>query len=276
MAMGRVDEDGMALLGRMQQARGYSREPVFTLARRRENRQLSRLPRSLIGEQGPLHEMRASTVWKHSLVVTTAMATAMTTLKSSAVFTVEIVACVAHMASSIPRFVRMEVVERVLSAIRQRASVAVMGIKAVIDVAVEAVRTMEPGASSEEHPAGKPIRSVVAIGSAGIWLVVEVPVWAHRRSSNVYGNLSRCRGEAAHECAEDSSGTNRLQSRHNLLLDPQIIRIKKTASCVLGGSALGAEASPECLFGVDLGLLILSRCKPHECKFLAAGRRRKQ
>ena len=83
----------------------------------------------------------------------------------------------------------MEVAERVLSAIRQRASVAVMGIKAVIDVAVEAVRTMEPGASSDEYATAEPLGPVVPVRSAVVWRVVVVAIRARGFGANVDRDL---------------------------------------------------------------------------------------
>ncbi len=108
-----------------------------------------------------------------------------------------IVGSVAWVALGIMRLVSLEVVELLCAARGQRSMVAMMRIIAVVDVAIKAVRTVEPGAGSNKQPAHKPIRPVVAVGRAVIWSVVEVPVGAHRSHSNVDGNLRRSQGCAA-------------------------------------------------------------------------------
>jgi hypothetical protein len=126
--------------------------------------------------------------------MTTAMA-----LKSGAVFPARIVTCVAYVALPIPRLVPVEVVERLLPALRHRPFVTVTRIVAVINVPIKAVMAMEPGASSDEHPASEPIRSIVAIGSTGIRSIVKVPIRAHRRHPNVDGDLRRCHGRTVYQ-----------------------------------------------------------------------------
>jgi hypothetical protein len=116
-------------------------------------------------------------------------------LKSGAMFTIWTVACVADVALSIPCLVRVEVGECLLPVGGHWPVVTVMRIVTVIDVAVEAAGTVEPGASADEDPADEPIRPVVAIGSAAIRGVVEVSVGAHRGYPNVDRDLSWCRGQ---------------------------------------------------------------------------------
>jgi hypothetical protein len=130
--------------------------------------------------------------------MTTAM-TAAVALKSGGVFPARIVARVAYVALPIPRLVPVEVVERLLPALRHRPFVTVTRIVAVINVAVEAMMAMEPGPGSDEHPANEPIRSIVAIRSTGIRSIVKVPIRAHRRHSNVDGDLSRCRRHTVYQ-----------------------------------------------------------------------------
>jgi hypothetical protein len=71
-----------------------------------------------------------------------------------------------------------------------------MRIVAVVDVAVEAVRAMKPRACADEYAAGEPIGPIVAIGSAVIGSVIEVPIGAHRRDTNVDGDLGGRDGDA--------------------------------------------------------------------------------
>ena len=97
----------------------------------------------------------------------------------------------AYVASPVPRLVSLEVIEALRSALRQRSNVTVMRIKAVVDMAIKAVRSMKPWPSSNKHSANKPIGPIVTVGSTVIWGVVEVPVRAYGSHSNVYadGNL---------------------------------------------------------------------------------------
>jgi hypothetical protein len=106
---------------------------------------------------------------------------------------------VAYVAFSVPRLVSVEVVELRLPAPWQRSIVAVVRVKAVVDVPVKALAPVEPGSSSKKHPAHKPIGPIVAIGSTVIWLIVEVPIGAHRSHSNFDCNLSSLQGCAAQQ-----------------------------------------------------------------------------
>ena len=121
-----------------------------------------------------------------------------TPISGEGVFSLRFVASVADVAAPVPRFVSLEVVEAFGAALGQRSNVAVMRIKAVVDMAEKAVRAVKPGASSKKHPANKPIRPVVAVRSTVIGGVVEVSVRTHGSWSDVYadGNLRlrhRCR-----------------------------------------------------------------------------------
>ena len=67
----------------------------------------------------------------------------------------------AGVAAPIPHLVSVEMIEGLVSAFRVRTNVAVMRIKAIINVAVEVAGTVEPGADSDEHAARKPLRPIV-------------------------------------------------------------------------------------------------------------------
>ena len=75
---------------------------------------------------------------------------------------------VAYVALRIMRLVCLEVVEGLCPARGQRSMVTVTRIIAVVDVAIKAVGAVEPGTGSDEHPAHKPIRPIVAVGRAVI------------------------------------------------------------------------------------------------------------
>jgi len=114
-----------------------------------------------------------------------------TPISGECMFPLRFMASLAYVASPIPRLVSPEVVEALRPALRQRSTVTVMRIKAVVDMAVKAVRAMKPGTSSKKHPANKPIGPIVAVRSTVIWGIVEIPVRTHGSHSDVYadGNL---------------------------------------------------------------------------------------
>src|SRR5579863_1730876 len=114
-----------------------------------------------------------------------------TPISREGMFSLRFVAGIAYVASPIPRFVSLEVVEALRTALRQRSSVSVMRIKAVVDMAEKAVRAVKPGASSKKHPANKPIGPIVAIRSTVVRGIIEVSIGAHGSHSDVYadGNL---------------------------------------------------------------------------------------
>jgi hypothetical protein len=103
----------------------------------------------------------------------------------------------AYVALCIMRLVSLEVVEGPCPARGRRSMITVTRIVAVVDVAIEAVASVKPGASSNEQPANEPIRPIVAVGCAIIWGVVEVAVGAYRRHPDVEGNLGRRQGRRA-------------------------------------------------------------------------------
>jgi len=121
-----------------------------------------------------------------------AVTTAAMTLKSAAVFTAATMTGIPYVALPIPRFVRVEVAERLFSASWHRPTITVMRIVAVIYVTIEAVRTVEPRPGSNEQPTSEPVRTVVAIGRAVIRGIVEIPVWAIRGNADTNCDLGRC------------------------------------------------------------------------------------
>jgi hypothetical protein len=118
-------------------------------------------------------------------VLAASFAAAAAPISGKGAFAARIMAGVAYMALSIPRLVPMEVVERLRTALRQRS--------------IEAAGAVKPRAGSNKHPASKPIGPIVAIRSAVIWLIVEVPIRAPRRHSDADGNLRRPQGYTAEQ-----------------------------------------------------------------------------
>jgi hypothetical protein len=133
------------------------------------------------------------------------------TISGEGVFSVRIVAGVADVASAITGLVSLEVVEALRPALRQRSNVTVVRIKAIVDVAPEAVRSVKPGAGSDKHAANKPIRPVITVRSAVIRGIVEVPVRADGSRSDVYAD--RNLGSRHRRTAEKASNEN-CESKH--------------------------------------------------------------
>jgi hypothetical protein len=63
-----------------------------------------------------------------------------------------------------------------LAAARHRALVAIIGMEVSVDVATKAAGAMKPWARADEHVASKPLRAIVAGGSAAIRSGVIVTV----------------------------------------------------------------------------------------------------
>jgi hypothetical protein len=90
-------------------------------------------------------------------------AAVVTPLGSCATFTGAVMTGVAYVALAIPCLVRVEVVERLISACGHRSDVTMTRIVVVVDVAIEAARTVIPRTGSYEHAATEPIWSIVAV-----------------------------------------------------------------------------------------------------------------
>ena len=133
-----------------------------------------------------------------------AVVSAATVESGEGVFSAAIVATGSYVAFPIARFVCVEVVELPFSTARQGSIVAMMRVKAVVDVAVEPVRAVKPRTSAKKHPANKPVGPIVAIGGAVIWGIVKVPIRANGSHSDFDGNLGRPQGCTTKQCNGES------------------------------------------------------------------------
>jgi len=140
-----------------------------------------------------MEEVSAPVVATAVTAAAMAAAAAASAISGECALIVRFMSGVAGVALPIPRFVSLEVVEGLVSALRQRSMVTVVRVIAVVDVAVEAAMAVEPGAGSDKDSTNKPVRAIVAVGSAVVGRVVEVPVRAVRRRTDVdaYGDLRR-------------------------------------------------------------------------------------
>jgi hypothetical protein len=148
-----------------------------------------------------------------------------TPISGQRVLSLPVMASVAYVPASISRFVCMEVVEAPRPAFRQRSNVTVMRIKAVVDMAEKAVRAVKPGASSNKHPADKPIGPVITVRSTVIWGIVEVPVRTHGSRSDVYvnGNLGLHHRCTAQKASYENCESKRTDFEHDFSLIPFIV-----------------------------------------------------
>jgi hypothetical protein len=114
------------------------------------------------------------------------------TLRSSRVFTTAFMTRITYVALSIPCLVCVEVAERLFPARWCWPSVTMPRIVAIVHVAVEATRTVEPGTGSDEQATTEPIRAIVAVGRTAIGSIVVIAIGTSRFCSYVDTNLSRC------------------------------------------------------------------------------------
>jgi hypothetical protein len=84
----------------------------------------------------------------------------------------------------------MKVRARGLSTCRVWSVVAVLRVVVVIYVAVEVIWTVKPGTSPDEDTATKPLRAIVAVGSAVVGRGFVVTVWANGSRADVDADLS--------------------------------------------------------------------------------------
>ena len=74
---------------------------------------------------------------------------------------------------------------RPLSRSRERTTVAVARIEPAIVIATKTYRPCEPRTRANKDAALKPLRPVIAERGAAVRRIVEVPIWACRRLSNI-------------------------------------------------------------------------------------------
>jgi len=100
-------------------------------------------------------------------------------------------------ALAIARFIAFEVgcctlVRGSLAAFWRWTFVAVLGIEAVIHVAVKVGRTVKPVSGTDEATADEPLGAIVAVGGAVVGSVVVVAVGAAGLGAKGDGDLSFC------------------------------------------------------------------------------------
>jgi hypothetical protein len=110
----------------------------------------------------------------------------------------------APVAAPVTHLVPVEVVEGSVSMLREWAAVAVLGVEAVVHVAVEVVGAMEPRAGSGKETAAEPLRPIVSVWGAVLRRIVEVAIRASRRYPDIDGDPCRCRSwDTQHSGGQD-------------------------------------------------------------------------
>jgi hypothetical protein len=79
-----------------------------------------------------------------------------------------------------------------LTAMWKRTPVSMVWVEMLIYMSVEMVRSVEPRARSKKNSSPEPFRTIVAIRSALIWRVVEVPIRARRLRPNLNAEADLC------------------------------------------------------------------------------------
>ena len=108
-----------------------------------------------------------------------------------------VVASTPCVAASITHLVSVKVIKGLVTTVGMWTNVAVTWIEAVIDVAVEVARAVEPRSGSDEHAATEPLGPVVPVWRAVVWGRVVIAIRANRFCSDIDRDLSGCRARNA-------------------------------------------------------------------------------
>jgi hypothetical protein len=127
----------------------------------------------------------------------------------------------AYVAASTTHLVSVKVIESLVATGRMWANVTVMWIEAVINVAMEVVRAVEPRTGSDEHAAVEPLGPVVPVWGAVVWGGVVVAVRAVRRCSDIDRDLGWCRTRNAQRTGNQGSKGKVFPIAHKFLLTPE-------------------------------------------------------
>jgi hypothetical protein len=94
--------------------------------------------------------------------------------------------CCDHVAAAVTGLIPLEMIKCLRTTSGQRALVSVMRVEAVIHVAMETRRAVEPRSHTEKYAANKPIRPVVPIRSTVIRRVIEISIRTDGRNSDIH------------------------------------------------------------------------------------------
>jgi hypothetical protein len=142
-----------------------------------------------------------------------------------------IMAGIAHMAISVPRFVCVEIVVRLLPSRRIRSVVPMTRIVVVVDMAIKSVRSVKPRAGPNEHSPIKPIWPVVAKRCTIVGRKVVVAVRTHGGYPNVDGYLRGRTRKAARHGRSESGKRESFQITHLVFLQLPLRAQTPVESC---------------------------------------------
>jgi hypothetical protein len=136
-------------------------------------------------------------------------------------------------AAPVSHLVSVEVIKGLLSTLRMGTLVAVMWIETVINVALEVVGAVEPGASSDEHAAVEPLGPVVPVWRAVVWCEIVVAVRASRFYADIDRDLRRWRARYAQQSRNQRSKGKKYPIAHEFLLP--LVRSNPDSKVVVTG-----------------------------------------
>jgi len=145
---------------------------------------------------------------------TTSAAAANVALCARSMLVPRVVTCIAYVALAVTRFVAVEVIEGLLSALRRGPVVAMSRVVSVIHVSVEAAWPMKPRACSDEQPATKPIRAIIAVGGAVVRSIIVIAVSTCGSFANIDRNLCGCHCRTAQKNCSKSRESECLPMSH--------------------------------------------------------------
>lgn len=116
--------------------------------------------------------------------------------------------------------------DRGLAASRKRAPITLAIVEIVIDVPVEIGRSAIPGARTNEHTAGEPLRPVITIGSAVVRRNLVISVRAHWRpnASDTHGHMGWAAAGHKHRNTKNEQVQSRQVSAISSLVDGWVTR----------------------------------------------------
>jgi hypothetical protein len=124
-------------------------------------------------------------------------------------------------AASITHLVSVKVIEGPVSAFWMWASIAVMWIEAVINLAVKVMRTVKPGAGSDEHATSEPLGPIVAVRGAVVRGKVVIAIRANWFGSDIHRDLCACGARNAQQSANQRRKGKKFPITHGFLLIPK-------------------------------------------------------
>jgi hypothetical protein len=177
--------------------------------------------------------VRSTAVWRSATSVRCSAAMwCSAVFITTAVFGSRFVVSGAYVPLTVAGFVWLEMREGLRPAFRQRTMIAVVRIVAVIDVAVEAVRTVKPGAGTDKDSADEPVGAVVAVGGALVRCIVEVAVWTYRSNPDTDGDLGGRHRGCGYSTRDESQERKRFSIKHVFSLpNSSLEALRKGGSC---------------------------------------------